>query len=61
MMRAAYRGVIQEDLQPEASSMPTPRLIILDLPNALDRPVIHRRYLTLRGYNTRQELMRMYV
>ena len=61
MMRAAYRGVIQENLQLEASSMPTPRLIILDLPNALDRPVMHRHYLTLRGSNTRQELMRMYI
>ena len=41
--------------------MPTPRLVILDLPNALDRPVTHRHHLTLRGSNTRQELIGMYA
>ena len=59
-MGVAYRHVIQEKLQLEASSMPTRRLDILELPNALHRPVTYRHHLLLRGFNTKQELIRMY-
>ena len=41
--------------------MLTQRLDILELPNALDRPVTYRHHLLLRGSNTEQELIRMYA